>query len=974
MLGSWVGPYQVVEKLGEGGMGQVYLARDPRLHRKVALKTFAGAKADSEEKEIRALHEARAAADLSHPNIAAIHDVIEAGGRTCIVMEFVPGRTLQSMLDQGPLPVAKATDLGAQMAGAVAYAHAAGVIHRDLKPSNVIVTPDGRAKILDFGLAQTFSGKSWPAAGAREDALFGNRDRGPAGTPAYMAPELFNGARASESSDVYSLGVVLFEMLTGSRPYGHHDLGAWPEVLAKSEVPSASERNADVPVRVSHVVSRAMAMDPAQRYGSAVELLRALRSLSSATTVSAPALVVPSPRFGPRRRLLVAALAIAVIAIAAAIVPRVVGRRSNLPSPPPDASGWYERGSRALREGAFLTAAKCFEQAVALHDPFPLAHARLAEARAELDDDRAKDSLLYVQTLVPDLTRLPEEDGLYLRAIRAMVTRRFTDAVGAYRHIAAAHPEAAFPQLDLGRALAANEQLVEAARTFEKASVLDPQSPAAYLGMGSAYGSLQEPARALDAYERAASLYHAASNLEGVTEVALRRGDLLRRLARLSEARGELERALKLATETGNLGQRVACLLGLAHLRATQGATAEAKRTAQEAMELAKGMPAVAGSGLIDLGNVFFIRREFSDAGRYFQLALESARRQAARRTEARALLALGSLELEMDNPAAGLAYVNEALPFYRSNGYRREEAVAQQLVGLAYRVRGQFDRAIRAFEEQLVVAKALNHGGLAASAHDQLAFALVEAERFVEALPHADAAIRDHDARGALAYRADSLVTKAQALARLGRSREASLVVEELRRADLNALGGSALESIVSGVAAEIAFGEGRFRRARELYRRGLVQAPSDNVASRMILTTELARAELATGDSREAGRLAALAFGWRRQQPEPGRFAGIALGVSEVQSRLGEFANALPAALEAAEACERNGQRVSWLRASLVVAHDAERSGKPELAAAHRSRAKRLVKELEAEFGNDWRSMLIQKWLPWPGELEIG
>lgn len=660
MLGSRVGPYEVVEKLGEGAMGEVFLAHDKRLRRRVALKTFVSAKADSSEKALRALHEARAAASLSHPNIAAIHDVIEAGGRTSIVMEYVQGRTLRSLLNAGPLPIAQAVQLGAQLAAGLSYAHQAGVIHRDLKPANVIVTPEGQAKILDFGLAKTFLTRSWWDTQEGEVSVFPIEGKRGAGTPAYMAPEIFRGEQASEASDIYSLGVVLFEMLTGERPFHGGDVESMRQAAATGPVPHAADRNPEVPRALSDLVARAMAIEPRDRPTSAGELMRGLKPFDRTwTAINTPERQV-SGQWSSRSRVAMTLALGTALAGSVAVVVALGPSRSTLPSVPGDARHWYTQGTTALREGAYLTAAKRFEKAVSLHDAYPLAHARLAESRAELDDDRAKDSLLRVQELVPDLSRLPADDRLHLEAIRAAVTRRFADAVKVYATIAAAHPmAAAVAQVDLGRAFESNDQLAEAARSYEKAAALDPQSPAAFLGIGSAHAKLLRPERAFEAYERAESLYQAASNVEGLAEVSRRRGDLLARLDRLGEAQTELQRAITLANQAGNMGQHAASLFRLAYVRARQGATAEAEHHAQKAASVGQEVPAVNGDGLIDLGNVFFLRRNFSDARRYFRLALDSARRRSARRTEARALLSLGSLEIQMEDPTTGSAHVN---------------------------------------------------------------------------------------------------------------------------------------------------------------------------------------------------------------------------------------------------------------------------------------------------------------------------
>ena len=213
-----VGPYRVIEKLGAGGMGEVFLADDPRLGRPVALKRLTLKGVGTDEQLRRLMQEGTAAAALNHPNIAGIYDVLEADGVAHIVMEYVPGETLAARLIRGPLPIDRVLHIGMQLCDGLAAAHARGIVHRDLKPANVIATADGHVKILDFGLAErraaapmdltvTAGGLAAPACG---------RSRAP---PPYMAPEQLLGKKTDHRCDIYSLGVTLYQLATGHLPF-----------------------------------------------------------------------------------------------------------------------------------------------------------------------------------------------------------------------------------------------------------------------------------------------------------------------------------------------------------------------------------------------------------------------------------------------------------------------------------------------------------------------------------------------------------------------------------------------------------------------------------------------------------------------------------------------------------------------------------------------------------------------------------
>jgi eukaryotic-like serine/threonine-protein kinase len=275
--GTRVGPYVLLERLGAGGMGEVYLGRDLRLDRKVALKCLLSSRAEDEHARI--VHEARAAAQINHTNVATIHDVLDEGSRAYIVMEYVEGESLAARLRRGRVPLREALSIGRQLLSALAAAHAVGVVHRDLKPANVQITPSGAVKVLDFGIART-NPPLFASASALTESVHSQTDvpGGQAGTPAYMAPERMLGATADERADLYSLGVVLFELATGRRPYEYVDpidLVQMPESLA----PRADAVDPTVPSRLCDVLEIALKCDPARRYQSAKAFDDALAGL-----------------------------------------------------------------------------------------------------------------------------------------------------------------------------------------------------------------------------------------------------------------------------------------------------------------------------------------------------------------------------------------------------------------------------------------------------------------------------------------------------------------------------------------------------------------------------------------------------------------------------------------------------------------------------------------------------------------------
>ena len=311
MIGQLVGPYQILEKLGAGGMGEVYLARDTRLGRDVALKRPSDVWLAQPDVRARLHSEASAAGLLTHPNIAAIHDVMDDGAGPFIVMEYVPGESLAQIVQRGPLPVERAVELGIQLADGLAAAHGRGIVHRDLKPGNVIVTAEGQAKILDFGLARTRE-----SAGTSPNSILSAQGKF-MGTPGYSSPEQLTGAGPDPGDDIYSLGVLIFELLTGRRPFPEGDAMALALATMTRTPPAAHEVNPAVPRALSAIATRAMARDRRDRYSSAAELRAELRRFAQLSASAMTGVLPDSLR--PRRRTAALLAVLALVALSLAV-------------------------------------------------------------------------------------------------------------------------------------------------------------------------------------------------------------------------------------------------------------------------------------------------------------------------------------------------------------------------------------------------------------------------------------------------------------------------------------------------------------------------------------------------------------------------------------------------------------------------------------------------------------------------------
>ena len=274
-----LGRYELVTELGKGAMGTVYKARDPLLDRTIAIKTIniSGETPEVAEYEARFYQEAKVAGRLTHRNIITVHDVATSDGTPYLAMELLEGYELGRLLGSGqPLPLAHALDIAAQVADGLAYAHTNGVVHRDIKPANIMVTPDGLVKIADFGIARM---RSAERGGEYAPVL---------GSPRYMSPEQVLRKRAEQRSDIFSLGVVLYEMLTGSPPFTGADLNAIIFQIVNLVPPAPSAVCADIPEMVDFIVAKALAKLPDDRYTDAQELAEDLRQCRKQLGTPAP--------------------------------------------------------------------------------------------------------------------------------------------------------------------------------------------------------------------------------------------------------------------------------------------------------------------------------------------------------------------------------------------------------------------------------------------------------------------------------------------------------------------------------------------------------------------------------------------------------------------------------------------------------------------------------------------------------------
>lgn len=321
--GDRLGPYEIVGIVGAGGMGDVYRAHDARLGRDVALKVLRSAVTPDHVERLS--REARAAGSLNHPNIVAVFDVGMHDGVPYVVSELLEGRSLGQRLEQGRLSYRKALEYGIQIAQALGAAHAKGICHRDVKPENVFITSDGRVKLLDFGLVKMQEAKQ-PAG--TDDPTAEHTEAGEVhGTPAYMSPEQAVGAPVDSRTDLFSFGLVLYEMFTGARAFRRESTVETIRALLRDEPADPMKLNPGLPPSAAEVLRRCLEKNREERFQSARDLAFQLRQLEEATSVTSS-----SARAGLRGRLILATLILAALAVAGLVGDRVLGRSRAAPS------------------------------------------------------------------------------------------------------------------------------------------------------------------------------------------------------------------------------------------------------------------------------------------------------------------------------------------------------------------------------------------------------------------------------------------------------------------------------------------------------------------------------------------------------------------------------------------------------------------------------------------------------------------
>jgi serine/threonine protein kinase len=942
--------YLIGKLLGRGGMGEVYEAYDQFLKETVALKTLRADRAGGDDDIRRFQREIQIARKVTHPNVCrvfevGVHEPASGPSVRFFTMELLNGESLSARIRRkGKLSPAEAFPLAAQMADGLQAAHAAGIVHTDFKSANVILVPGRhgeRAVITDFGLARSAppqlpDGETVTMSGAGHIA----------GTVAYMSPEQLSGGVITPASDIYSFGVVLFEMAAGTLPFDERHVIQSAMQRASGEV-DIRTLCPDIDPRWESAISRCLQRQPANRFASAEDLAAWFRPHQGWSAF----------RYWTRRDWIRSGAATAgVLAIGGG-----AWYASSRPyQPKPAALEWYRKALPPLQSMSYDTARKFLEQAVAADPKFALAHASLARVYEELDySDQAKETMLHALTVAQE-TRLSRADEKGLRALEALVSRDYDRAQTLFNELESTAPPAgkASAALESGWIAEKRDDTAAAIAAYQRAVALDPSYSAAKLRLGFMLGrraAKDDLLAALNAFAEAERLYSASSDYEGVTETLYQRASLLNRRSRAPEALPVIDKALGIARTVGSRYQEIRLRLLLGTATRNTGDAARAAALAQQAIDQAvdENMDNLATSGLGDLGNAYFREHDLKAAEPLFRRALDLSRRSKVRRQEARAQASLGSVCEQDDRPEEGKPYADAALTFYRQAGFRREFIQAATVSGGILDQLADYDAGVRILSEAVQSAVILQDSGIEVQARSRLADNLQGSGDWPKALEQHQLAAR---LLGGTAGSAYQLWNAANLLWLLGRAPEAAGPMAEARRLLKSAPNSDVLFGLAL-LEAKIAYSADRLNDASAAARD--LPVPPGRAASAAEADLFRSLLTIRSGKSSQGWASAQQAIQRFDQTKAYGAAAAARLSAAEALLAARQPSPAGPLAEEAIAFAEPRHIWESIFRGHLIAAQ-----AQPDRAGPHNSAAGNAL----AQMRMSWTSAGVDRYLQRP------
>jgi tetratricopeptide (TPR) repeat protein len=621
------------------------------------------------------------------------------------------------------------------------------------------------------------------------------------------------------------------------------------------------------------------------------------------------------------------------------------------------AKKWYDGGTDALRNGAYYAATKSLEQAVISDDKFPLAHARLAEAFAQLEySDKAKDELLRVSALVPDRSKLPRSEALYLEAVNATVARDFPSAIRAYSEIARLSSSEPQGYIDLGRAYERNDQTEQALENYLKAISLNPQDATAYLRAGIIYSSKLDAVKARESFDKALELFTALSNVEGQAEVFRQQGVLLKRSGKFPEAGVQFQRELDAARTLGNESQQVTALLDLSGLEYSKGATVQARDYATQAIQFAQQhqLEGLVAEALLHLANSFYGQGNYVEAEKYFKQAIESARAAKYRFREATGLRDLGSLYIQQLRADEGLPLIEQAKNFFQQGNYVKEASFCLTSIGRVKRRKGDHEGAIQAFQQELQIAQQGGDQSQIAFSYGEIASVLYEQERYPEALEQYDKANSINQPIGNRISLAFNRANRGDLLWRLGRYTEAQQAFDEaLAIANDPESGYKQLIPEIERTMAQMALSQRHFPEAKTRVERALSLALAGSEYKTVIIEAKYTLGLVQSGSGSDGKTNCQEAIKLATDAGDAALLSRATLALAESALNQRDARSALESATLAQARFAKAGQQESEWRAWLIAALASRQLGERDKAVEQLGHARTVLSQLEQKWG---------------------
>jgi serine/threonine protein kinase len=944
-----LGRFRIIRPVGKGGMGEVYEAEDLQLGI-IALKTIRHGIASSSDAFERFRQEVQLARRVSGPQVCRIHELylLPASGKyeatAFLTMEYMDGITLYEKVQRdGPIQWKEAQRIALEICEGLQLIHEKGIIHRDLKTGNIMLCKQAgatRVVLMDFGLAHDFQ------PNARENGSCGKSPGKTLpqmimGTPEYMAPEQFEAKPVSPATDIYALGIILYELVTGLHPYAADTPVAAAIRRAKHPLPPSSLRPR-IPGQCDRIIERCLEYDPEKRFQSAKEVAKALRA--------GPANIQNLKKDRPWILWFASA---AVLGLVAGSVFFFWQSRQYY-RPKPEALRWYDSGVAALREGNNVKATRSLQQAIAQDNHFVMAHARLAEAWANLDFDGNAQREFLLAT--PGGRHLEPLDRMYLDAIHATVTKDSPAEIATYRQILNRLPpdQKASGYVDLGMAYERAGDPAKALEDYKQAASLDKDSPAPFMRTAVLQSRLHHVPEAEQAFQSTQALLATEMNQEGLAELDYERGYAANNGGDPVLAERYLSKALEEANAIPSVQLQIRILTQLSSAAYVSNHYEEAVKHAEDAIHLAQSnqLDMWAALGYVRLANAELQQEHLEKAEAAAQEALQLSRQSQQHRVEAGANFTLASIMGLRQLPDQVIAPAQSALGYYKQNGFFREEASVSLLLARARRDRGEYSQALESGKASQEVATKSGIRPLIALSAELVGSVYLEMEQYPNALERFQNARSEADGTNAKAYQA---LHCADTLWRLGRYSESDEMLQSVPTTETfkYQLADIRIASLLSRM---------KYREADALAQNTLADDPTMRADRKQQFELDQALAE--SHLQMKSAAIKHLETVPNGQSKDAVGDWGTQLGVAEADLSLGMAQQALDGAAKTADHFATKNQLDSELR-SLCIAASA--SKELNNTAAYDQFSKKVV-DISSQLQQTWDPQALRSYLSRP------